>query len=57
MTRLIGPRGLSVLIFFAIVGVALAIVGWFQRNGAVVPPLPNFSSQIAVHLVVRGITG
>jgi hypothetical protein len=56
MTSRIGPRGISVLIFFAIVGLALAIVGWFSRNG-VVGPLPNYSSQIAVHLVVRGITG
>jgi hypothetical protein len=57
MTSWIGPRGLSVLIFFAVVGLALAIVGWFQRNGAVVPPLPNYSSQIAIHLLVRGMTG
>ncbi len=56
MTRLIGPRGLSVLIFFAVVALALALVGWFTRNGAVVPPLPNFSSQTAVHLVVGRIT-
>ena len=56
MTRLIGPRGLSVLIFFAIVALALALVGWFQRNGAVVGPLPNYSSQMAVHLVVGGIS-
>jgi hypothetical protein len=57
MTSWIGPRGLSVLIFFAVVGLALAIVGWFQRNGAVVPPLPNYSSQMAIHLLVRGTTG
>jgi hypothetical protein len=57
MTSRIGLRGLSVLIFFAVVGLALAIVGWFQRNGAVVGPLPNYSSQIAVHLLVRGMTG
>ncbi len=57
MTSRIGPRGLGVLIFFAIVGLALAFVGWFQRNGAVVGPLPNYSSQIAVHLLVRGMTG
>ena len=56
MTSRIGPRGLSVLIFFAIIGLALAVVGWFERNGAVVAPLPNYSSQIAVHLV-RVITG
>jgi hypothetical protein len=55
MTRLIGPRGLSVLIFFAVIALALALVGWFQRNGAVVGPLPNFSSQTAVHLVVGRI--
>jgi hypothetical protein len=56
MTRLIGPRGLSVLIFFAIVALALGLVGWFTRNGAVVGPLPNYSSQIAVHLIVGGIS-
>ena len=58
MTRLVGPRGLSVLIFFATVALALALalVGWFQRNGAVVGPLPNFSSQTANHLVVGRIT-
>jgi hypothetical protein len=53
MTRLVGPRGLSVLIFFALVALALAFVGWFQRNGAQVGPLPNFSSQTAIHLAVR----
>jgi hypothetical protein len=52
MTRLIGPRGLSVLIFFALVALALALVGWFQRNGAQVGPLPNFSSQVVLHVVV-----
>ena len=57
MTSRIGPRGLSVLIFFAILALALALVGWFQRNGAVVGPLPNYSSQTAVHLVVGRITG
>jgi hypothetical protein len=57
MTRLIGPRGLSVLIFFALVALALAIVGWFSRNGAIVAPLPNYSSQTAVHLVIGRITG
>jgi hypothetical protein len=57
MTSRIGLRGLSVLIFFAVVGLALAIVGWFQRNGAVVGPLPNYSSQIAFHLLVRWMTG
>ena len=56
MTRPIGPRGLSVLIFFALVALALALVGWFQRNGAVVGPLPDFSSQTAVHLVIGRIT-
>ena len=57
MTGSVGPRGLSVLIFFAILALALALVGWFQRNGAVVGPLPNYSSQTAVHLVVGRITG
>jgi len=56
MTRLIGPRGLSVLIFFALVGLALAIVGWFRRNSGV-PPLPSYSSLAAFHPVVHGFTG
>jgi hypothetical protein len=54
MTGSVGPRGLSVLIFFALVGLALAVVGWTQRQGGVVPPLPSFSSQAAF---LRGITG
>jgi hypothetical protein len=49
MTRLVGPRGLSVLIFFALIALALAFVGWFQRNGAEVSPLPSYSSQAAFH--------
>jgi hypothetical protein len=48
MTRLAGPRGLSVLIFFALVGLALALVGWFSRRTGV-PPLPSFSSLAAIH--------
>jgi hypothetical protein len=52
----VGPRGISVLIFFAFVALALALIGWFSRNTGV-PPLPNFSSLTAVHLVVRGMTG
>jgi hypothetical protein len=55
MTRLVGPRGLSVLIFFALVALALALVGWFQRNGAEIPPLPSFSSHAAFHPIVRGL--
>ena len=57
MTRLVGPRGLSVLIFFAVVALALALVGWFQRNGAVVGQLPNYSSLTAFFQVGGGITG
>jgi hypothetical protein len=56
MTRLIGPRGLSVLIFFALIALALALVGWFQHND-VVGPLPSFSSQTAFYPVVGGIPG
>ena len=52
MTRLVGPRGLSLLIFVALVALALAIVGWFSRNSGV-PPLPSFSSLAAFY---RGIT-
>jgi hypothetical protein len=48
MTGSVGPRGLSVLIFFALVALALAFVGWFSRN-SVVPPLPSFSSLAAFH--------
>jgi len=55
MTRLIGPRGLSVLIFFALVGLALAIIGWFSRNSGV-PPLPSFSSLAAFHPLGHGMT-
>jgi hypothetical protein len=57
MTRVVGPRGLSVLIFFAIVALALALVGWFQRNGGVVGPLPSYSSLAVFHFVGAGITG
>jgi hypothetical protein len=57
MTRLIGPRGLSVLIFFALIALALALVGWFQHNDGVVGPLPSFSSQTAFYPVVGGIPG
>jgi hypothetical protein len=49
----VGPRGLGVLIFFALVALALAFVGWFNRNGGQVPPLPSFSSHPAFYL---GIT-
>lgn len=48
MTRLVGPRGLSVLIFFALVGLALALVGWFSRS-TVVPSLPSSSSLASIH--------
>jgi hypothetical protein len=57
MIRLIGPRGLSVLIFFALIALALALVGWFQRNDGVVGPLPSFSSQTAFYPVGGGIPG
>jgi hypothetical protein len=53
MTRLVGPRGLSVLIFVALVALALAFVGWFSRNTGV-PPLPSFSSLAAVHGWITG---
>ena len=48
MTRLVGPRGLSLLIFVALVALALAVVGWFSRNSGV-PPLPSFSSHAAFY--------
>ena len=57
MTRLVGPRGLSVLIFFAVVALALAIVGWYSRNGGVVGPLPNYSSLRTFYQVGGGVTG
>jgi hypothetical protein len=50
MTRLVGPRGLSVLIFIGLVALALAVVGWYQRDNGQVGPLPAYSSAgIVVH--------
>jgi hypothetical protein len=58
MTRLVGPRGLSVLIFVGLVALALAVVGWYQRNNGVVGPLPSYSSmQIAIHAAGGRIAG
>ena len=58
MTRLVGPRGLSVLIFIGLVALALAVVGWYQRDNGVVGPLPNYSSmQIAIHAAGGRIAG
>jgi hypothetical protein len=55
MTRPVGPLGFGVLIFFAIVALALALVGWFQRDGGEVAPLPSYSSQTAFYPVVGGM--
>ena len=58
MTRPIGPRGLSVLIFIGLVALALAVVGWYQRGNGEVGPLPNYSSmEIAIHAAGGGIAG
>jgi hypothetical protein len=58
MTRLVGPRGLSVLIFVALVALALAVVGWYQRDNGEVGPLPNYSSVgISVYTVGGGTAG
>jgi hypothetical protein len=55
MTRSIGPRGLSVLIFIGLVALALAVVGWYQRGNGEVQPLPNYSSAgIAVYVETLG---
>jgi hypothetical protein len=55
MTKLVGPRGLSVLIFIGLVALALAVVGWFQRNNGVIAPLPNYSSAgMSVYLKTLG---
>jgi hypothetical protein len=55
MTRLVGPRGLSVLIFIGLVALALAVVGWYQRDNGEVAPLPNYSSVgISAHGVTAG---
>jgi len=54
MTGPVGPRGLGVLIFFALVALALALVGWFQRDGAVVGPLPQYASQTVLHGEITG---
>jgi hypothetical protein len=56
MTWPVGPRGLSVLIFVGLVALALAVVGWTQRHGGLVAPLPSYSSQTAFHPVGGGIT-
>jgi hypothetical protein len=48
MTGRVGPRGLSVLILGGLIALALALVGWFQRGGATVGPLPQYSSQTLV---------
>ncbi|HMD25692.1 MAG TPA: hypothetical protein VKH61_16465 [Streptosporangiaceae bacterium] len=58
MTRLVGLRGLSVLIFIGLVALALAVVGWYQRDNGEVGPLPNYSSmEIAIHAPGGGIAG
>jgi hypothetical protein len=57
MTGQVGPRGLSVLIFVGILALALAVVGWFQRDGATVGPPPQYSSQTAFYPIGGGITG
>jgi hypothetical protein len=57
MNRTVGPRGLGVLIFFALVALALAVIGWVNRDGGVVPPLPSFSSQTAFYPVGGGMAG
>jgi hypothetical protein len=58
MTWPVGPRGLSVLIFVALVALALAVVGWTQRHGGEVAPLPNYSSAgVVVHTVGGGTAG
>jgi hypothetical protein len=57
MTGSVGPRGLSLLIFVALVALALAFVGWFQRNGGEIPALPSYSSQTAFYPVGGGLTG
>ena len=58
MTRPIGLRGLSVLIFIGLVALALAVVGWYQRSNGEVGPLPNYSSAgIAVYTVGGGTAG
>jgi hypothetical protein len=54
---MIGSRGLSILIFAGLVALALAVVGWAQRHGGVVAPVPSYSSQTAFHPVGGGITG
>jgi hypothetical protein len=57
MSGLVGPRGLSILIFAGLVALALAVVGWTQRHGGVVAPVPSYSSQTAFYPVGGGITG
>jgi hypothetical protein len=46
---MIGPRGLSVLFLVGLVALALGVIGWTQRHGGVVGPLPSYSSQTAFY--------
>ena len=57
MTGRVVPRGLSVLILIGLVALALAVVGWLQRDGGQVAPLPAYSSQTAFYPVGGWITG
>jgi hypothetical protein len=57
MSGLVGPRGLSVLIFAGLVALALAVVGWTQRNGGEVAPLPSYSSQTTFYPVGGAVSG
>ena len=57
MTGRVGPRGLSVLIFIGLVALALAMIGWFQRDAGAVAPLPAYSSQAAFHPLGGRVAG
>jgi len=38
LTRPVGPRGLTVLVFAGLIGICLAVVGWTQRDTGLVAP-------------------
>ena len=51
MTGSVGPRGLTVLLLVAIIGLALAILGWTHSG---TEPVNEQSGPIAVYVVGTG---
>ena len=49
----VGPRGLTVLLLVAIIGLTLAILGWTHSG---TQPVVQESGRIAVYVAVTGAT-